>query len=194
MGNLQSVLAGSRNGSGLSLDESPHGLPDNSYWRRRRTEDTWKLREALLDGDTAVACRLLGIDRHAEVSKSQPSLQLSSRVAQVGSKVLAGNEKERAGDDSDEVDMQRSSGCDSLCKCIVLKAYVRRKRAPRPESKATPKPEADSYPTGINVMASSGILRSGCHRLDLGKFTWDDDGGHSALHYLGCCFPSLENT
>ena len=194
MGNLQSVLNGNRNGSGLGLDESPHGLPDNSYWRRRRTEDTWKLREALLDGDAAVACRLLGIDRHAEVSKSQPSLQLSSRVAQVGSKVLAGNEKERAGDDSDEVDMQRSSGCDSLCKCIVLKGSVRRNRAPRPQSNATPIPEADSYPTGINVMASSGILRSGCYRLDLGKFTWDDDGGHSALHYLGCCFPSLENT
>jgi len=42
-------------------DGMPTGRPDNSYWRQRRKDKTWQLREALLDGNAKVACRLLGI-------------------------------------------------------------------------------------------------------------------------------------
>jgi hypothetical protein len=42
-------------------DGLPTGRPDNSYWRQRRKDKTWQLREALLDGNAKVVCRLLGI-------------------------------------------------------------------------------------------------------------------------------------
>ena len=41
-------------------DGLPTGRPDNSYWRQGRKEKIWHLREALLDGNAKVACRLLG--------------------------------------------------------------------------------------------------------------------------------------
>ena len=69
--------------SGQPTDDLlPTGRPDNSYWRQRRQEKTWQLREALLDGNAKVACRLLGIplDSGTELDGPAPEAAAAQRT------------------------------------------------------------------------------------------------------------------
>jgi hypothetical protein len=69
MGNQLSARAEPPQGS---LDESPLGPPSYSYWQKRRLEQTWKLREALLDGDAETVYALLKIDVDLPARVCQP--------------------------------------------------------------------------------------------------------------------------
>jgi hypothetical protein len=70
MGNQLSARAEPTQGS---LDESLLGPPSSSYWQKRRSEETWKLREALLDGDAETVYALLKIDVDLPARVGQPS-------------------------------------------------------------------------------------------------------------------------
>jgi hypothetical protein len=152
-----------------SLDVSPLGHPNNSYWRNRRSEDTWKLREALLDGNATAACRLLGID-----------LTKYSVLEDHGGQQINGKQQD------DEDGPQLVTGCMPFCRCFVM-GPVSKKAAPDQTRKGEcPQVRTQNAPSpGVRGgSAGSACMDAGCGSLDLGNHRWEDDGGHSALHYL----------
>ena len=65
-----------------SIDEGATGPPYNRYWRDRSTQDSWKLRESLLDGDIPKIKELLGLpeetrDRTLNVIEATPDANKS---------------------------------------------------------------------------------------------------------------------
>ena len=166
MGNLLSI-DGAPNRGGPSLDGSPLGAPNNSYWRGRRSEETWKLREALLDGNITVACRLLGIELNQQQQWPTGGVH--------GSGEEVGQEEQSA----------QGPRCARWCGCLRPDTH------PDPGQSASTK-GADTQvqpPATISTVAgasATGSMRhmSECSRLDLGIHIWEDDGGHRAMHYL----------
>ena len=152
-----------------SLDQSPHGRPNNSYWRKRRAEDTWKLREALLDGRVEAVCVWLGIDAHKHAD-------------------LLGNEATTSRSRDRDPEPPRSSsgervGCSQVCSCLYGNAES-------PTDDANGNAVHSLPPITANNTAASEDMATCAPRwsclgsLDLSSHRWEDDGGHSALHYL----------
>jgi hypothetical protein len=164
-----------------SLDRSPEGRPDNSYWRQRRTEASWKLREALLDGNVSVVTNLLGVDagKHADLLLGDADADASGPRDPLTPQ----------GSDDDQ-----RAGCSQVCACLCFgrgaPAEEHAAPAKKPDSlpQVLPPETANSAATSASVSeglaAPSAPHTSPLALLDLSSHRWEDDGAHSALHYL----------
>ena len=139
------------------------GAP-NAYWIERRAEETWKLREALLDGDAQTVHTLLGIT--AAKLDDPPALVPQSPAR-----------------DTDE---HATSLCSRWCGCILAcppsMARITHEREPDVSDTQT-EPPAVANTAESNESEARG-LRTGARALNLSVHRWEDDGGHCALHYL----------
>lgn len=164
-------------------DEDPLGAPSNSYWRKRLSEETWKLREALLDGDEQTVHTLLGID--AAKLDDPPAIvpQPPPRGEQIST------------------DEHATSLCSRWCGCFLAcppsMAQITLERDQNvgdthtepPEVASTAEGNVDAQPPEVANTAESNESEKGGHgtgrwALNLSVHRWDDDGGHCALHYL----------
>ena len=174
-------------------DNDPSGSPDNSYWRRRRTEATWQLREALLDGNVKVAARLLGID--AAPSSAQQDSVVARCCGLIPASETAQPPGKRMPDDyiyhpppqpgSRMCDDRRSKliiGCAALCYTLccwpVVCFYVIREWLQPNDIETEP-----ASSTTRTIVPSEAEADS-CRSLNLDTHRWEDDCGMSALHYL----------
>ena len=181
MGNTSSSQAG------WGLHASPLGAANNSYWVKRRKEDTWKLREALLDGDVEAACRLLDID----TAQYSDLLGYSAQIPMVSGsngEHAQGNAHGSAAKNGVSEDEGEQGARDRGCFCIFRKnKSASRGSADIPASKdacpQVPPPQtANTILPTTKIVAQS--LPASCGLLDLSVHRWMDDGGHSAMHYL----------
>jgi hypothetical protein len=169
--------------AGWGLHASPLGAANNSYWVKRRKEDSWKLREALLDGDVEAACRLLDID----TAKYSDLLGYSNQIPNVSgsngehAQGISSTTKNGASEDEEE-----KGARDRGCFCIFRK----NKSASRGSADISASKDACPQvppPQTANTILPTTVAQSlpaSCGLLDLSVHRWMDDGGHSAMHYL----------
>ena len=182
--------------SDSNSDNLPTGSPNNTYWRKRRTETTWQLREALLDGNASVVARLLGIDAGTSSQVPRDSGPAHRRCCGLLPAFGSGQHRENSmphnyvyhpppGPAAEParapapnlriIDFPLWFWCLLSCitvlcfPCVFVKVIVD-ELARRETSRETSPAEDDSCST--------------CRALDLNMHCWEDDCGMTALHYL----------
>ena len=178
MGLLFSIVLG---GGNNNIASGPTGPPYNNYWRARFEEDSWKLREMLLDGDEDGIVKILGLPTELESALDIPTDTEDTKQTSI---LPRANSNPNAATEA----IQPHS---SSCMARFLRCFFGQKTHSNASQNEIPNTDerhhrnnsfvhATELPTESPVPPDPSTLAT----FELHNYTWEDDGGNTALHYL----------